>query len=90
MFDRLHALARMAEKLTVGFAIGTLGGLMVVAGVAIIEHVSAEGLKSSDFATLVAGVLGAVVGGLISYFISKQTGEQMLLRDQQQRDVDFH
>jgi hypothetical protein len=51
----------------------------------VADSVVSEGIKVSDISTLVAGVVGAVIGGAISWVQSRQTSKQTLQRDDQSR-----
>lgn len=50
----------------------------------VVESVGSE-IKVSDISTLVAGVVGAVIGGAISWVQSRQTSKQTLQRDNESR-----
>lgn len=49
------------------------------------ESIASEGIKVSDISTLVAGVVGAVIGGAISWIQSTQASKQTLQRDNESR-----
>ncbi len=51
----------------------------------VFESVSSEGVKVSDITTLVAGVVGAAIGGAISWAQSRQSSKETLQRDQDSR-----
>lgn len=64
---------------------GAAATLFVGATFFIVESASSEGVKVSDITTLVAGVVGAVIGGAISWVQSRQTSKQTLQRDKEAR-----
>lgn len=51
----------------------------------VVESVGTDGIKVSDISTLVAGIVGAVIGGAISWVQSRQTSKQTLQRDDESR-----
>lgn len=51
----------------------------------VVESVASEGVKVSDISTLIAGIVGAVIGGAISWFQSRHTSQQTLQRDNASR-----
>ncbi len=70
-----------------GFVGGCAIAICYAASLAIWDTVSQEGIKSADISTLVAGVVGSVVGGGLSWLISRQAANETLRRDAIDREA---
>ncbi len=67
-------------------AIVAAGATLVIIVIAhVASAVSSEGLKMSDVTTLVAGVVGAALGGGISWLQARQASKETLVRDAEAR-----
>lgn len=51
----------------------------------MVDSISSEGIKVSDISTLVAGIVGAAIGGAISWAQSRQSSKETLQRDKESR-----
>lgn len=85
MFSSLKPTIRLPIIFFLSLVCGAAVAVTSITLLFIKDSLATEGVKVSDISTLVAGMVGAVIGGAISWAQSRQSARETLQRDNEAR-----